>query len=104
MPRSSKAISVFPKIGHKMGDRGFAVRVCTTIRVPSYQAIAVFACSLLFAQRLLSAFEIFAFAAADITLFFTRVRFRLVDLPRARAADCKPLKSYCNLATCFCSV
>jgi hypothetical protein len=49
----------------------------------------------------LEALEIFALAAADITRFFTRVRSRLADLPRAFAADCKPIKSFCNLPNCF---
>src|SRR5277367_5841818 len=63
--------------------------------------MAFLACARNLAQRFLAAFEIFALAAADMTRFFVRVKSRLADLPRACAADCKPLKSSCNLANCF---
>src|SRR5271156_1877620 len=67
----------------------------------SDQAAPFFACALTFAQRSFIAFEIFALPLADSTRFFAREMSRLAVLPRAFAADCKPIKSACKLANCF---
>jgi hypothetical protein len=67
----------------------------------SYLAAAFFACALTLAQRSFIALEIFALPFADSTCFFAREMSRPAVLPRTFAADCKPIKSCCNLAICF---
>ena len=47
------------------------------------------------------AFEIFALPFADSTRFLAWVMSRLAVLPKAFAADCRPIKSCRSLANCF---
>lgn len=70
-------------------------------KMPRDQAPAFFACALTLAQRSFIAFEILALPLAESTRFFASVMSRLAVLPRALAADCKPIKSCCSLANCF---
>jgi hypothetical protein len=72
-----------------------------THRPVSDQATAFFACAFTFAQRFLAALEIFALPAADRTRFLAVAKSRLADLPKAAAADRKPLSSSCNFVNCF---
>jgi hypothetical protein len=67
----------------------------------AYYEAAFLAPALIFAQRLLAAFDIFALAAADSTCFLALINSRFAVAPMAFAADCKRFKSPCNLPTCF---
>src|SRR6266700_2192826 len=63
----------------------------------------LFFSALNFAHRAFVAFEILAFAAADITRFLTSVTLWLVLLPNAFAAARRPSNCFCNLPNCLSS-
>src|ERR1700739_2006617 len=91
---------------HGIPRKALRLRVCSS-RDPSSGRHADFAflffSALNFAHRALVAFEIFALAAADITLFLTCVTSRTVVTPSAFAADLTPFNFCCSLPNSFSS-